>query len=179
MIKTTTILTFIMTFFLTNCGKSNDENRNKEQQINSHKIDTSAVAILPFNASRHLFFKDNDHTDLTNDDLLRVETILIKCIQDYNAEQDKNFKELNSKHPEYKIDKDLPTINLKNYKRQYIATLNSKGEKEVWVNCFCAAWKENWKNDLIIVKDGGNCFFHLKINVTTKKYYDLMINGNA
>jgi len=70
-------------------------------------------------------------------------------------------------------------IDLKKYKRQYIAVINSKGEKEVWVNCFCDTWKKNWRKELIFVLDGGNCYFNLKINLTKGEYYDLMVNGDA
>lgn len=69
------------------------------------------------------------------------------------------------------------------YFRQYIATYNSKHEKEVWINFLCIdekslkkmAWKEKW----IIVKDGGNSYFNLKINLSTGKIYNLMINGHV
>ena len=31
----------------------------------------------------------------------------------------------------------------------------------------------------MIVDDGGNCYFNFKINLTTKKFYDLRVNGEA
>jgi hypothetical protein len=37
--------------------------------------------------------------------------------------------------------------------KQLIAATNNKGEKEVWVNCFCRIY---------LVEDGGNCFFILR-----------------
>jgi len=42
-------------------------------------------------------------------------------------------------------------------------------------------WSEtdSWKNDLMIVDDGGNCYFNLKVNLTNKTYSELMINGYA
>jgi hypothetical protein len=27
----------------------------------------------------------------------------------------------------------------------------SKGEKEVWVNCFCNTWRKNWQKEFILV----------------------------
>jgi hypothetical protein len=66
-----------------------------------------------------------------------METILDKCIHDYNPEQERQFKEINDKHPEYRLDKKNFIIDLKRYKSQYFATTSSKGEKEVWINCFC------------------------------------------
>ena len=31
----------------------------------------------------------------------------------------------------------------------------------------------------IDVMDGGNCFFHLKVNIDKNEYYDFMVNGDA
>ena len=57
--------------------------------------------------------------------------------------------------------------------------VNNKGEKVIWINCFCNDCNKNWKKEIIIVKDGGDCYFNLKINLMTKKYYDFLINGNT
>ncbi len=58
-----------------------------------------------------------------------------------------------------------------------MAFINEEGEKEVWVNCFCKTDGQNWKKESIQVDDGGNCYFRVKINLTTGKYHDLMVNG--
>lgn len=174
-----TLLPFILTICLTSCGQTKTETKNQEQNQNVYAVDTSVVAILPFDTTQHWAFKDSKPTDLTNDDLLKIEKILNKCINDYNPDQERQFKEINDKHPEYKLDKKNFTIDLTRYKRQYVAVINTKGEKEVWVNCFCGAGNQNWRKNLIFVKDGGNCYFNLKINLTTGHYYELMVNGNA
>jgi hypothetical protein len=168
-----------LTNCLTSCGQTKIEPKNKALQKNIYKVDTSVVAILPFEKTQYWVFKNNKPSDLTNDDLLKIETILNKCIKDYNPEQERQFKKINDKHSDYKLDRENFIINLTHYKRQYVATLNSKGEKEVWVNCFCDAWNTDWKKELIIVNDGGNCYFNLKINLKTERYYDLMVNGDA
>ncbi len=173
------LLTPILTFFLTSCGQTKTETKNQDQKQNTYKIDTSVVAILSFDTTQYWVFKDSKATNLTNDDLQKIETILHKCINDYNPDQERQFKEINDKHPDYKLDKKNFIINLTRYKRQYVAILNSKGEKEVWVNCFCGAGNQNWKKNLIFVEDGGNCYFNLKINLTTGQYYELMVNGDA
>lgn len=71
---------------------------------------------------------------------------------------------------------------LEDYNRQFLGGITESGEKVIWVNCFCKKESDilkNWKTQLIIVADGGNCFFNVKINVNKQVYYDLMINGNA
>ena len=67
---------------------------------------------------------------------------------------------------------------LKIYKRQYVCVTDRYGNKLVWVNCFCHAY-DGWKNSIQLVKDGGDCFYSLVINLTTGKYDNLMINGEA
>ncbi len=47
------------------------------------------------------------------------------------------------------------------------------------MNSFCTTLDNRWKTEFILVDDGGNCFFNFKINLTTKKYYELNVNGKA
>jgi hypothetical protein len=165
MTRQSSILIFILTICLTNCGQTNTSTKNQELQTDTFIIDTSVIAILPFDTAQYWVFKDNKPTDLINIDLVKIEAILNLCINDYNKEQEKQLKNFN--------------LALIRYKRQYVATINSKGEKEVWVNCFCNTWDKNWRTNLIFVFDGGNCYFNLKINLTTGQYYELMVNGDA
>ena len=178
MIRQLTLLTFILTIFLMSCGQSKTETENTEKQHNDYIIDTAMVAVLPFDTTEYWVFKGSKPTDLTNDDLQKIETILNGCINNYNSEQEKKYNKINAKNPEYKLDKKNFIIDLTRYKRQYEAVINSKEEKEVWVNCFCRTHNSNWKNEIVVVKDGGNCYFNLKINLTTGRYYDIMVNGN-
>ena len=145
----------------------------------TYKSDTSVIAILPHDTSRHWLFKDGKPAGLTPEDLLQVEEVLQKCIGGYNAEQEKLFEKFSKEHSGYSLDKRLFVIDLPGYKRQYVAVFNSKGEKEVWVNCFCDALDIDWKKHQVFVFDGGNCYFNLKINLATGEFYDLMVNGDA
>lgn len=60
-----------------------------------------------------------------------------------------------------------------------MATINSKGEKVVWIDCFCRQWDKGSRTSPVIVTDGGNFYFNLKVNLTTEQYYELMVNGEA
>ncbi|MBE2218092.1 MAG: hypothetical protein IAE90_07815 [Ignavibacteria bacterium] len=71
---------------------------------------------------------------------------------------------------------------LEDYNRQFLGGITESGEKVIWINCLCKREDEafkDWKTRLIIVADGGNCFFNLKININKQIYYDLRVNGNA
>jgi hypothetical protein len=71
-------------------------------------------------------------------------------------------------------------IDLKNYKRQYVADINTHKQKEVWVNCFCSTRENNdWKSAVVLVRDGGICYFHLKIIIEQKSYYEFTVNSRA
>ncbi|HNR06506.1 MAG TPA: hypothetical protein PKM27_04265 [Saprospiraceae bacterium] len=178
MIKQLTIFAFILTICLISCGKTNTESK-KTEKLTTIQIDTSVITILPLDTNLHWIFKTGMPTELTTEDLLKIETILKKCVNEYNPEQERQFKEINDKHPEYKLERKSFIIDLARYKRQYMAIVNSKGEKEIWVNCFCGNWDKNSRTSPVMVDDGGNCYFNLKINLTTGQYYELMVNGDA
>ena len=159
-----------MTNVFTSCGQS--QNKKTRQIINtkitsSIQFDTSKTAIVPFDQKGNYPF-DNSYkpTTLTQNDISRVDSLLIACVTDYNNSLDKDHKEW--------------SIDLKNnYLKQLIVVTNKKGEKEVWVNCFCNTWNKNWQKEILLVHDGGNCYFNFKINLVTKNFYDLVVNGEA
>lgn len=142
-----------------------------QENINSRKknvrIDTSMIAILPFNENTQRKFKNCSTAELNNQEILLAEKLLLKRITEYNKQEKINP----SVHTGYRY------IKLKKYHRQYVAAINSKGEKEVFINCFCESAANEWKEVLNEVDDGGNCFFSLKINLTLNSTEELDING--
>ncbi len=85
-------------------------------------------------------------------------------------------------------DQKKPTVNRllgrkpDDYFKQFVGITDSNGDKIIWVNCFCKAEENSfndWKNKIVFVNDGGNCFFNVKINITKNTYFDLMVNGQA
>ena len=153
---------------LISCSETNSD-KNQSDKKNEHFIDTSSVAIISFDKKGNWPF-DNKYrpANLSQHDLLEVDSLFRQCALNYNETLPENLKE------SYGID-----FKKYDYKRQYVAVLNNRGEKEVWVNCFCNTWDSRWKKELFLVEDGGNCFFNLKINLTTKKCFDVSVNGYA
>ncbi len=141
-------------------------------------LDTSRYVILPFNIFdyRENFPKNSIKVELNENDIIKAEKLVYKCINEYNIKQEVVFNKLHLKNPQVK--REYFVIDLRKYKQQFIVVMTPKGEKVVWINFFCCQWS-NWKKQLVSVKDGGNCFFNLKINLTKNKYYDLMVNGDA
>ncbi len=134
-----------------------------QQLIDKSQIllsDTSVIAILPYDTSRHWIFSDCEQSSISAKEMDEIEVILKQFVDDYNINKETQ-------------------INLTRYKRQYIAVTNRNDQKEVWINFFCNQGSRNWKEELVIVKDGGNCYFNLKVNLATRTFYDLIVNGEA
>jgi hypothetical protein len=176
------IIIFFALSLFTSCRqvgtKSNNATISDNNKI-AQPVDKSNYAILKFNKSDKWLFENSRPVDLNSTEINEIEILLSACIKAYNPTQLKQFDKINKEHPEYRIDKSQFIIDLKRYKRQYIAVINKKGEKEVWINCFCERGSSNWRKEIVEVLDGGNCYFNLKINLTRKTYSDLRVNGEA
>jgi hypothetical protein len=171
------LLTLIIYF--QSCTKTIYKSEQQEERTLAPKINNSVFVVLPYDTTQTWIFNSGKQTQLTTNDFQLIEKLLTNCIKDYNPFQEKLFKDISNKHPEHKLNKNDYIIDLKRYKRQYIAVTNEKGEKEVWINCFCLPWEKSLKHNVLVVDDGGNCFFHLKINLTTGIYYNFSVNGYA
>jgi hypothetical protein len=130
------------------------------------EIDTSYIAIIPFEGKSAF----RNPSQLTSTDLKEIDKILLRFAEDYNKHI------LSSLSPN--DDKRNYLINLKDYKRQYTPTTNSKGEKEVLIYCICQNFNGSWKKERIVVLDGGKCYFMLKVNLSTKDF-ESVVNGDA
>jgi hypothetical protein len=125
----------------------------------SISLSDSNCVVLPYTSSEFSPFKKGKGTTLAKAEIKEIESLSNAAIKEYNRTTKWGL-----------IDKD--------YKVQLIAIINDKGEKQVWVNCFCGAMS-GWRKSIVYVMDGGNCFFNLRINLTKGEYYDLAVNGYA
>ncbi len=141
--------------------------------------DTTLVAILPFDDDDPWIDVTGKPTTLAGQELLETDRLLRQAIAQYNPGQEKEWAEISKKYPNDTFNRDRFVINLPRYKRQYMPYLNPKGEKEVWINCFCRFQGQDWRKSPVFVLDGGNCYFNLKVNLSRGTYYDLMVNGSA
>jgi len=142
------------------------------------RLDSSCFAVMPFAENAEYIFKNATPATLSIAEISKIDSLLQKAVNEHNQAQEEEYHKMVKAVPNIPIQRDHYFINLSNYKRQFIAIINPAGEKEVWVNCFCASMSD-WRKRVIIVDDGGNCFFNVKINLTTSVWYDLMVNGLA
>ncbi|MBC7875170.1 MAG: hypothetical protein H7Y01_14295, partial [Ferruginibacter sp.] len=124
--------------------------------------DTAVYAIITFDEKQTYLFRNARAGNLSAGEIEIIEVLLGEVVTQYN-------KEVQGKSGQIKP--------LEKYKRQFVPVMNQRGEKEVWVNCFCGSW-DNWQQELVMVDGGGSCFFNVKINLSEKKTYDLIVNGS-
>ncbi|WP_298515310.1 hypothetical protein [uncultured Kordia sp.] len=134
--------------------------------------------ILPFSENRPYLFENATETTLSDKELILIEELFQQMRIEHNAKLAESRIQYNKEDPYGKSGLELET---KGFKRQYLPVINEKGEKEVWINFFCAAHLEGswWKTKRYQVADGGNCYYNLKINLATKEIYNVRINGVA
>ena len=156
-------------------------------------MDTSRVAVLPYDKKQNAYiFQVYDEklgesipqvvkpASLSSAELAQVKVLLRACIDEYNQAQVIELQKLRKAQPNEVFKADNFIINLPKYKRQLVAVINTKGEKEVWVNCFShELYKMDWHHEIAFWHDGGNCLFNVRINLTKRKWCDLMVNGSA
>jgi len=105
----------------------------------------------------HQFSEEMTPYDLTNEDLVKIESIMTPCIKDAGLD-----------------------VALSKYFKQCIAVKNKNDERVVWINFLCDTRDiERLKCFVIYTNDGGDCFFNVKINLDKEACYDLSINGSA
>jgi len=161
---------FILLILFSCCKEQSKAEGKIEEKIQrtDFGLDFSDFAILKFNPEWHWIFENSKPSpaDLKLNELSKIESILEKAIIEHNSELENDSRW---------------RLELEGYNRQYVAILNEKGEKEVWINFFCdTGWTEDQlKSYPYEVDDGGNCFFNIKINLTTGSYGDLRINSIA
>lgn len=127
------------------------------------KVENFAVIRYEAKSHRYIFKGINRPANLSDSEVENIEKIVRKNVETFNSKQ-KEFGKIN----------DLSLYNF-----QYIPVYNSKMEKEVWVNAFCYSFYVYWKKEIVEVKDGGSCYFNLKINLKTSNVYDFQVNGEA
>lgn len=140
--------------------------------------------ILPFSENSHYIFKDVTASSLSEKELIEIEIILQEMILEHNVGQAKTLEKHNKEYPKYQWKETRFELKTEGYRRQYLPVINEKGEKgekEVWINFFCAFDTDDvyWRTIIPQVADGGNCYYSFKVNLATKEIYDLHINGYA
>jgi hypothetical protein len=154
---------FLLLFFVS-CG---EQKQPSTTSLNSNTVqmDTSRYAIIPYTEKDNWLFSNAKATELSSGDLEEMELLLKQATDERNTSKEEKFR----------------TKPLERYRRQLVPVINAKGEKEVYVNCFCrndnSSFGKEWRTKLLLIDGGGTCFFSIKINLTKKSTYELSVNG--
>lgn len=133
----------------------------QDTTLSTYKFDSANIAIL----KRFSNEKNTKYFKLAKTDLILVDVLINNCLAEYNKGRDTSSYQY---------------LEISIYKRQYVPYIRN-GQKYVWVNFFCedVTHFPYWRKKPVHVFDGGKCFFHVTINLSTEKYFSLYINGIA
>jgi hypothetical protein len=167
------LLGFALCSFFVQCDGSNHDSKNQISNVmeeeNNKLTESNDIVIFGLDSTNNWMslFEGAEPASLDKKEITQIENLFIYCFNKSNIKDSSNQLHL--------IDRGLIE-----YKRQYIPYINKDGEKEVWINCFCSSFKDdkNWREKLVLVKDGGDCYFNLKINLDKNLCKDIVINGN-
>lgn len=145
------------------CGQV--ETRSEPQADNiATPLADRAYAIIPFQQSEGMpFDRTFTATALTESEIYKTDSIVQACIL------------INQKALPAAL-KNHFAIDFSKYKRQYVTVINSENEKEVWVNCFCQSPSVDWTKEVVLAKDGGNCYFNVIVNLAKTTCRDFVVN---
>lgn len=139
----------------------------KGQSVSHSTVDTSHYVILNYDSSVNMAMD-------IKFDKVEATTLSVTEVNDMEQLIDSSYQEYNRNNPHRQLFGPLSA-----YRRQYVAVINGKGQKEVWINFFCSSFGADWKHQVLIVDDGGVCFFQLRINLSNRKAGELLPNGVA
>lgn len=152
----------------------NDEASNKNQ------LDDEAISVISFDIEKHwMIFKTGETYALTKIDIQLIDSLLKNKVAAYNVNEKVKFEKRINDFPHLNLQLTNYTINLGEYKRQYLAVKTTNGDIKVYINCLCNVDHKNWKSEMIHVKDGGKCYFNATINIKDASCSDLWVNGEA
>lgn len=118
--------------------------------------------ILPASAAGEIAKEGTWHPTKADIDGLETNLSQVSSLQAENWKSPK----IRIEHPE-------------KYFRQYVAIIQS-GKRKIYVNAFCEREDlAQWRKHLVIVDDGGTCFWQALYDPATKKFSHLRINGRA
>lgn len=166
--------------FLSNCSKI-------EQQKNDNNSELVKVEFLEVKKSDTIqepnyiaiFDKESElKSNITKSELKIVNKHILNSVNDYNKKLKITLEKWNKEAKTTKWNYEKEKINLRYYFRQYIISKNENGDKIVRILCFCSSMGD-WKNEIIQVYDGGDCYLNAIINLTQNKTEYFGTNGLA
>ena len=172
------LITLLLPLILTRCNSTNTS-KIDDQKYTKAKVNGSQNIFLDTKDFSGIIFKytSNESSKLhskgftpTIEEVFKAERIFQQCLQVKRVGSD--GMEIDSsriQHPS-------------KYIRQYFGYYNEKGDKTIFLNCLIKEFistSDDWKKEEISIKDGGNNYFTILINITAQDCSNFMVNGTA
>lgn len=120
----------------------------------------SAGSLIDKGKKLHLFGYGRFKQDITIEDVQRAENALAAALNEKDY-----FKQIRKR---YKV-----------YGRQYIFFYDENNELCVFVNCSCEKYNWLFSRRFCSVRDGGDCYWKMVLNLETGKILSVSVNGEA
>ncbi|RXK62677.1 hypothetical protein ESA94_06680 [Lacibacter luteus] len=155
------ILGFLLYSFNSLFGQTN------QYVCKDYLSDTLSVVILPFTTARNPFATKFKPAIRPKIDYCLIEELLTKAIHTIYKDH------LLSKRTMW-----IEEI-MTSYKKLLIFATDNNAQSFVWINCLCKTQGDYWRSHIPLIFDGGPCYFNLKLNLTTREYFDFSINSQG
>jgi hypothetical protein len=154
------LLVLTLALFLAACG---DDGSTQDGDETFDPPETTEVPDLPENTV--VFGPDDEATDLYGDEVTWTP----------DADDIATVDQLVADHIEAEGGLGLDPVDA--YARQYVGT-GDEGDI-VSVNALCSYDDLDWEDELILVNDGGTCFWQAQVSLTANEVQLLQVNGSA
>ncbi len=164
-LTSTTLSGFVLLLFTTvSCENRAERSASNQSSYPILRDSNTAIVISSLDDS----YKPGDRLPFvfTPADLRKIDSLLLQSVDSYNMEHEKGDSVLS-------ID-----LIRTNYKRQLIPSIGNNGKRLVCVNCFCSEMLK-WRTSIVMVDDGGECYFKIWINLDTGKVEIFSVNSLA
>lgn len=172
------LISFIL--FLSCCSKNEQQkNDNNSELVKLEFFEIKKSDTIQEPNYIAIFDKESEvKSNITKSELKIINKHVLNSVNDYNKKLKIKLDQWNEQDKTTKWNYEKEKINLRYYFRQYIISKNENGDKIVKILCFCSSMGD-WKNEIMQVYDGGNCYINAIINLTQNKTEYFRTNGLA
>jgi ABC-type cobalt transport system substrate-binding protein len=163
----------VMPFALQGIGASQDASTLVETGVifSAQQVERSDRAIQFFDGARPMWTPSSE-------EIARLESKLKPYLEEVA-----NGKREAGGYASWRMPRQVKEIlaRLGGYKRQYFG-FTFGGRRWIFVNGFCEGFwtrSDSWHDDIVIVLDGGSCFFQALYDPSSAEFDKLSINGEA
>ncbi|WP_299707917.1 hypothetical protein [uncultured Pontibacter sp.] len=175
------LLVILVVLALASCEVKHDSSENKvTTKFEADSLEREKLRYSIINDAKQANFISEGDTTLWTPTKEQVDQIFSLTRKSISANEDK-------------FSRYLKADSLDNSYKQIICYVDSKGDSLVFINGLCEIgdypmedsngklrfYRQDWQNRLILVSDGGDCYWRAFINFSKKKVEGPFANGEA